>query len=66
MAEHTLERGELRNYVGERLVTNARHDVTPAQAARLADATSDHQWIRADAERAAAGQELSAAGVVLS
>jgi hypothetical protein len=30
MVEHTLQRGELRNYVGERLVTNARHDVTQA------------------------------------
>ncbi len=55
MAELTLKRDELRNYVGERLGVSAWHEVTQAQVGLFADATGDHQWIHVDPERAAKG-----------
>jgi acyl dehydratase len=55
MAELTLKRDELRAHVGQRLGVSAWHQVTQEQVRLFADATSDHQWIHLDAERAAAG-----------
>jgi acyl dehydratase len=55
MAELTLKRDELRNYVGKRLGASAWHEVTQAQVDLFADATGDHQWIHVDPERAASG-----------
>ena len=55
MAERTLKRDELRNYVGQRLGASAWHEVTQEQVGLFADATGDHQWIHVDPARAAAG-----------
>jgi acyl dehydratase len=55
MAELTLKREDLRNYVGKRLGASAWHEVTQEQVDSFADATGDHQWIHVDPERAADG-----------
>jgi acyl dehydratase len=55
MAEITLKRDELRNYVGKRLGASSWHEITQEQVGLFADATGDHQWIHVDPERAKAG-----------
>jgi len=60
MAERTLKRDELRNYVGQRLGASAWHEVTQEQVGLFADATGDHQWIHVDPARAAAASSSSA------